>query len=227
MRVPQPGGNKGSLRWIQTLVNDHTQVLDREIKGVCKFPDTDSITWVSPLRKDEYAEYRDDSFLAQLDVKLPHLPLNKFWPDGGPQWDALGKTRGGARILVEAKAHLNELESGGTQAREPSRDTIQESLSKVQEFLGVDRSISWTGKFYQYANRLAHLYLLRELNKVNAHLVFVYFIGDKEVGGPDSVAGWKPGLTAVKGALGLRESHSLSKYIREVFIDVRNLKDGA
>ena len=97
----------------------------------------------------------------------------------------------------------------------------------MQEFLGVDRSISWTGKFYQYANRLAHLYLLRELNKVNAHLVFVYFIGDKDVNGPDSVAGWKAALAAAKGALGLGKSNPLSKYIGEVFIDVRNLKDGA
>ena len=93
----------------------------------------------------------------------------------------------------------------------------------MQEFLGVDRSISWTGKFYQYANRLAHLYLLRELNEVNAHLVFVYFLGDKEVSGPDSVAGWKPALAAAKGALGLGGLHRLSKYTSEVFIDVRNL----
>ena len=227
MRVPQPEGNKGSLKWIQKLVNEHPQVLDREIKSACNIPDAESITWVSPLREDEYAEYRDDSFLAQLDVKLGYHPLNKFWPDRGPQWDALGKTHGGAQILVEAKAHVDELESDGTQASGPSRDTIQESLWKVQEFLGVDRSIPWTGKFYQYANRLAHLYLLRELNEVNANLVFVYFIGDKDVKGPNSEAEWKAALTIAKGVLGLGERHQLSKYIGEVFIDVRNLKDGS
>lgn len=227
MKVPQPEGNKGSLKWIQKLVNDHPQVLDREIKSACNIPDTESITWVSPLREDEYTEYRDNSFLAQLDVTLSHFPLKKFWPDGGPQWDALGKTHGGVRILVEAKAHVNELESGGTQASGPSKDTIQESLWKVQEFLSVDRSKSWTGKFYQYANRVAHLYLLRELNKVNAHLVFVYFMGDRDVKGPNSIAEWKAALTVAKGVLGLGERHRLSKYIGEVFIDVRDLKGGA
>ena len=40
----------------------------------------------------------------------------------------------------------------------------------------------WSGTFYQYANRLAHLYLLHELNDVDAWLVFVYFVGDSRSG---------------------------------------------
>ena len=133
MKVPQQEGKKGSLKWIQKLVNDHPQVLDREIKGACNFPDTDNITWVSPLRKDEYAEYRDDSFLVQLDVKLPDFPLNKFWPDRGPQWDALGKTHGGARILVEAKAHVEELRTGHKQV-EHQEIRFKKAFGKCKSF---------------------------------------------------------------------------------------------
>lgn len=227
MKVPQPEGNKGSLKWIQKLVNDHPQVLDLEIKSAYNFPVAESITWVSPLREDKYAEYRDDSFLAQLDVKLARFPLKKFWPDRGPQWDALARTDNNEILLVEAKANVREVVSPRTQASGPSKVKIQRSLRKVQDFLGVDHSISWTGKLYQYANRVAHLYLLRELNKVNAHLVFVYFMGDRDVKGPNSVAEWKAALTVAKGVLGLGERHRLSKYIGEVFIDVRDLKGGA
>jgi len=75
-------------------------------------------------------------------------------------------------------------------------------------------------------NRVVHLYLLRELNKVNAHLVFVYFIGDKDVNGPNSEAEWKSALTVAKGVIGLGERHQLSKYIGEVFVDVRDLENG-
>ena len=82
-------------------------------------------------------------------------------------------------------------------------------------------------KLYQYTNRLAHLYLLRELNGINARLVFVYFTGDDDVDGPLTTAEWKSALKVVKGVLGLSERHRLSKYIADLFIDVRELRSAA
>ncbi len=42
----------------------------------------------------------------------------------------------------------------------------------------AQRFYNLTKGFYQYINRLAHLYLLRVLNKIPAYLVFVYFVND-------------------------------------------------
>ena len=46
----------------------------------------------------------------------------------------------------------------------------------------------WSHCFYQYANRLAHLYLLRESNGLDAFLVFVYFVDDRTVPNRDPVS---------------------------------------
>lgn len=179
---------------------------------------------MSPLEDDEFAEYRDQDFLNRLGVVLPQRNLETFWPNRGPQWDALGLTESGTVLLVEAKANIPEVVSSGTEATRKSRDMIVRSIGEVQEYLGVDPSISWTGKLYQYANRMAHLYLLRELNGLDARMVFVYFNGDDDVNGPETTAEWKSALAIVKGVLGIDHRHRLSKYVSDVFIDVSDLK---
>jgi hypothetical protein len=50
-RYPQPRGNRGSLRWIQKLVNERPDVLDAAI-GIGR------VEWLSPLATDDFAEYR-------------------------------------------------------------------------------------------------------------------------------------------------------------------------
>jgi hypothetical protein len=223
MRVPFDSAERGSQRWIQLAVNDHAAFLDRAIREALGFNDSETITWLSPLREDEYAEYRDNSFLERLNLKLPTHPLKEFWPRRGPQWDALGRTSSDSFLLVEAKANLPELVSPACQASEESKSLIQRSLREVQEFLGVEANIDWTGKLYQFANRIAHMYLLRELNQIPAYLVFIYFIGDKKVGGLGSVSEWKAALAVVKGVLGIGNRHRLSKYMADVYIDVAKL----
>jgi len=67
------------------------------------------------------------------------------------------------------------------------REIIERSLYEVMLFLKVRNSDNWTQSLYQYANRLAHLYLLRELNGIPAFLVFAYFVDDQEMHGPTTV----------------------------------------
>ena len=94
-------------------------------------------------------------------------------------------------------------------------------MEKTKAALGVTSAYDWTGTFYQYANRLAHLYFLEEREKISTWLVFVYFIGDADVEGPQSVAEWKAALEVMYGALGLgRRSRLLQRKI-DVFLDVR------
>ena len=86
----------------------------------------------------------------------------------------------------------------------------------------MDAEIPWSGKLYQYANRLAHLYLLRKLNHIPAYMIFVYFIGDRDVDGPKSIEEWKAAITVAKRVLGWSGRSKLSKYIADVYLDIHN-----
>ena len=221
MRTAQPKGAKGSQKWIQALVNQRPDLLDRLVRDACELPPQESIEWVSPLERDEFAECRDGDFLRRLGVELGHQSLRDFWPRSGPRWDGLGRTESGTVFLVEAKANVPELVSDACGATSPaSIARIKDSLRETQEFLGVDTRIDWSGKLYQYANRIAHLYLLRELNGVSAYLLFVYFVGDAEVKGPRTIREWKAAITVAERVLGLPQRHRLSDYVVKVFVDV-------
>ena len=220
-RYAQGIGEKGSLRWIQHYVNETPGLLDEAIARSSRGRIETPIAWLSPRREDEFAEYRDQAFLDLLNTDLPERQLADFWPRGGPQWDALGLSQSGQRLLVEAKANIPEVVSPPSAAGEKSLARISAALDETARFLGVTSSCDWTGTFYQYANRLAHLYLLAELNQIDAWLVFVYFIGDTDVDGPESEAEWKAALTVMHGALGLSKRHALSQRIVDVFVDVR------
>jgi hypothetical protein len=65
----------------------------------------------------------------------------------------------GEVVLVEAKAHLNELYSPATGASESSLMQIQSSLGETASGLGVRPGFDWSKQFYQYGNRLARAYL--------------------------------------------------------------------
>ena len=224
MRAVQPKGKRGSLKWIQALVNQRPDLLDRLVRESCGLKPDEAIEWVSPLADDEYAEYRDASFLRRLGVELGHRPLREFWPRFGPQWDALGRTDQGAVFLVEAKANIPELVSPASGAKSPtSIALIDDSLKQVQRFLRVDTGIDWSGKLYQYANRIAHLYLLRELNRIPAYLLFIYFIGDRDVDGPQTTEEWKAAIEVAERVLGLPTRHRLRDYVVDIFVHVSDL----
>jgi hypothetical protein len=219
-RVPQQVGTRGSLKWIQRLIELNPTVLTDAVRaGVGETPEW-TVEWVSPRRRDEWAEYRDAGFLLQLD--LPELvpTLKTFWPPGGPQWDALGKASGGEVVLVEAKAHFDELTSD-CGAGERSRALIDASLTHTKQRLSAPVKSDWTRQYYQYANRLAHLTFLRE-HGVNAWLVFVYFYGDSDMRGPASVAEWANRLGAVHTYLGY-QGDLRSRGVVNVFLPVEAL----
>ena len=210
-RFPQRPGPKGSQHWLQWLVNDSPELFDQRI-GLGR------IDWRSPLRADDFAEYRDQDFLKLLSIELPTRPLASFWPRQGPQWDALGRAPSGEVILVEAKARVTELDSQMAASAEASRVKITASLNETAQSLGVPSGHDWRKPFYQYANRLAHAYLLDRLNGIPTRLVFLYLVGDADVGGPTSCAEWQTEIHTVHAELGLA---TLPAFVTDVFIDVR------
>ena len=221
-RIIQPKGIKGSLKWIQHVVNDCPDVLNKPINN---FIDTDkgqSMKWLSPKADDDYSEYRDQAFLDLLGNKLPKTKLKDFWPKQGPQWDALGRIEDKAYFLVEAKAHVSEIISS-SQAKSPdSISLINKSLDETKNYLKLKSDLDLTKGFYQYLNRLAHLYFLRTLSDVPAYLVFVYFVND-HTHIPATKDEWNGALQLMHAILGTHR-HALSKYVIEVFIDAAELR---
>ena len=128
-RIIQPRGTKGSLKWIQDIVNDNPVFLNDSINKASRFKEEREIEWLSPLADDDYSEYRDHEFLDLLGVTLNKVELKDFWPSGGPQWDALGRIKGEAYFLVEAKAHVTEVISS-SQAKSPTSKSSSLSSSK-------------------------------------------------------------------------------------------------
>jgi hypothetical protein len=216
-RIAQPEGRKGSLRWIQRSVDEKWPSVERPILDRTGARE---IEWKSPLKADHYAEYRDAHFLDCLGLNDLTPALQQFWPQRGPQWDALAVTDLGHVLLIEAKAHIGEMCSPGTMASANSRQIIAERLTGCANKLGVKASASlWPDHFYQLANRLAHLDFLRS-NGVPAFLVLVNFLNDADMDGPSSAEVWGAAYRVAFHVLGLPRRHALSPYVIEVFPDV-------
>jgi hypothetical protein len=220
MRVVQNPGAKGSLKWIQHAINDARKPFDRIVLN--QLPEAEAIEWRSPLASDKYAEYRDSTFLDRIGHPELSEALANFWPSRGPQWDALGRTKQGEILLVEAKAHIDEMFSSGTQAGQQSRVRIERTLSETAEALHAKPLMPWSGSLYQTTNRLAHLRFLTD-QKVPARLMFVYFLGDDDMQGPATADEWRGALRVARHMLGLPKRHRLSDRIIDVFVPVRDL----
>ena len=104
---------------------------------------------------------------------------------------------------------------------------IEKAFSETRECLRVRSDTDWTKRFYQYANSLAHLYFLKELNRVDAALVFIYFTGDTTVPGGEPVSreGWQTAIDLATHHLGVRaDAPWIRDNVADVFIDVADLK---
>lgn len=221
--MPPPLAAKGSQRWLQIAVNHAPQALESPLRDSMRVGVEETFEWLSPRADDRYLEYRDECFLGRLGCSLSTRKLQEFWPTRGPVWDGLARTSSGNLLLLEAKAHVQEIVSGGSRAQPGSKARILASLRETQEALAPRaKAVDWSNTFYQYANRLAHLYLLRELNGLPAHLVFVYFLNATDVNGPSDRAEWIGAIKVVEGYLGLGR-HRLSRYVHKIFVDVADL----
>jgi hypothetical protein len=221
-RYTQSLATKGSQKWIQKLVNEKPEILNSQIRMKLNLSDNEIIEWLSPLKSDGYAEYRDRAFLERLGVKLEKVPLSEFWPERGPRWDGLGKGSSGKLFLVEAKSHISELFSTLCAKDKDSMERIQKSLAEIKHYLGSKTEFDWSKSFYQYTNRLAHLYLLRK-NELPAYLVFVYFTNDLEMKGPTTFDEWKGAIKLLHSCLGIGR-HKLQDNMVEIFVDTRQFQ---
>ena len=105
----------------------------------------------------------------------------EYWSCGisGLNWDAVGKASDGTYVLVEAKAHIKELESsagGGSKSKTNNGRIINKYLKENNVKKTAD---DWNKNCYQLANRLIALDFLEKHN-IKAKLVYVLFVNGYE-----------------------------------------------
>jgi hypothetical protein len=190
----------GSQQQIQIYVNEQPLVLKQAISDA--FKTSFSLRWVSPLSSDGYREYGDSAFLKALGLSQHCEELNRFWPSGGPHWDALACVEKTGVLLVEAKSHVPEIFGNGCGAEAASSvKKIDEAIAATKGWLHVSQQADWKGPLYQSANRIAHLYFFTEILRIEAWLVNVYFTDDPH--SRTSRTEWLGKLVDVKKSLGI------------------------
>jgi len=203
-RTPRRSDARGSERWLRAVVNDKHDLLNRRIASKFRWDRPESITWLSPLRDDHFAEYSDQDFLDRLGLNNLRYPLSSFWPSRGPHWDGLARTATGKVILVEAKAYIEESVDFTTHAKSPSSiQRIERSLAMAKQGFGARKEAPWNTPFYQTPNRLAHLFFLHKLNRVDAWMLFIDFANAPDVDNPCTVEEWRGAIRLTNRCLGL------------------------
>jgi len=218
----QGEGKRGSLKWIQRLINCRPEIINREISRSLRLKVNDTIEWVSPRRPD-YKEYRDADFLKAIGHSDCAAALKKFWPRNGPQWDALGTVSSGTPILVEAKAHIAEVFTVIGAKHQKSLVKIDTAFHRTRTDLGIESPYPWTAPFYKYANRVAHLHFLQNMSGIPSALAFVHFLGDEEMDGPRRRSEWEEMNRKIHEYLGLAGSQIQDRII-DVFVKVDELE---
>ncbi|MFC1812863.1 hypothetical protein ACFL03_09230 [Thermodesulfobacteriota bacterium] len=219
----------GSQLQIQIYVNRKSDELSQSILRA--LPSISSLKeklhWVSPRENKKFIEYKDKAFLKA--VKLEHFAeeLNEFWPKGGPSWDALAiiepqedLDRQGV-LLIEAKSRPPEIYGPKCRASLKSRRKIEVSLEKTKQWLGISAEADWTGRLYQSANRLAHLFFLRKIVKIPAWLANIYFLNDPH--SPTIRGEWQAALSNTKKELGLNDI--IVPHTADLFLEAYNRRE--
>ena len=217
-------GKIGSQRLLQVAIARHSDLLNKALQKAGAITASETVSWTSPLEKDQFKEFQDNAALEKIGVsnRLTY-PLNKFWPRRGPVWDATGITNSGRPVLLEAKAHIPEAASPASGASPKSKELIESSLEAARKFYSPRSSSVWSGTFYQYANRLAHQYFLQKLNNIPSILIFLNFINATEMDGPETALEWEGAIRLLHAVLGLPKN--LEKHdIYHVYIDANLLK---
>ncbi len=175
-------GVKGSKFWMQVVVENPN--LREELNNKIGEP----LIWISPLadEADTFLEYElKDQYVREFIgiTKEEADELFKFWPNRQPQWDGLALSEDKSTLyIVEAKAHLTELDSKCAASNPASKQLIVESLSEVySKYYPKGVFQAWTDEYYQLANRLTFLHKLNEKtfgNIKRVKLVLLNFVND-------------------------------------------------
>jgi len=213
----------GSQKWLQVAVNRKPELLLGALQRGGVIGRRTSVTWHSPLEAYSFLEYKDSVALQKAGITQLKKPLGSFWLPRGPVWDAIGTTSEGP-IFVEAKAHIPEVASPASKASPESLKLIKQSLDAARQSYAPKARADWSTHFYQYANRLAYQYFLREINGVNSTLVFLYFLNADDMAGPTTEEEWHGASHLIHAVLGVPKDLTFHR-VFDAFLDTRLLQD--
>ena len=97
-------------------------------------------------------------------------------------------------------------------------ERIQKALAEAKRAFRCTKDAPWHSPFYQYANRLAHLYFLNSLNDVDAYLVFLYFVDAPDVPSSCSIEQWEGADRLTKKCLGLGKRHPYHDRVKTIMM---------
>ena len=211
------------LRWM----GRHRKLFDERVSATIGRAGT-PINWLDfgfdPDKLWPDAELRGLEFLYER----PGLKSKwkTFWPTGRGihNWDAVGwvgTEPDQELLLLEAKAHVTEMESNCCAKRPESIRKIGRSFDEVKRCLGARPEADWMRGYYQAANRIATLYFLHR-ERVPARLLFVYFLGDRFQGRecPRTMEEWAPAIRVQWAHLGLGPDHCLANLVHGLFLPI-------
>jgi hypothetical protein len=223
--MARQSGTLGSQRLLQRAVNKRPELLRTALRRAGAIGRNVAIEWKSPLDAQAGREHHDLCALRQLGLASDlTLPLRSFWPAKGPVWDARAVASDGTRVLVEAKADIPEVASPATAAAGESISHIQRCLEAARRHYAPRSKATWTGTFYQFANRLAFQYFLRKANGLPTRLVFLALTNAADVDGPASEEKWHGATRLLHAALG-RPADLANHGVHHAFVDARQPND--
>lgn len=203
---------KGELIWLDFPKNLKRLSLDGEYTGV-------------NFLKDKALE----GILAPLVIDKLLTNWKEYWSTTGtqPNWDGviLHKNENQLElVIVEAKAHLGEIES---ETQSASNKKIQKAFEETQNYLNITNS-NWFGKHYQLANRLALVNYLK--NEIKVSLLYIYFLNgyekrqlanNKTIENKSviNIEDWEKAIKQEYSVLGIGEI--ANQYISNIFIDCK------
>src|ERR1700733_2638672 len=109
----------------------------------------------------------------------------------------------GWRELPQERLYLWKRRHYCSRATADPLKKIKVALAKAKEAFRATAEAPWETPLYQYANCLAHLYFARQLNGLDAYLLFLYFAGAPDVPEPCSVEQCQGAARLIEKCLGL------------------------
>lgn len=227
--MAQMGDGYGSECHLLRFMGRHRELFN---KCVVENIGAEAVRWLDshfdPTKRWKDGERKGLDFL----IGAPALGIwSDFWPQRGnaPNWDAVGVAtmRGKDEwVLVEAKAHIGELNSSCQASEDGGLRKIKKALEHTKQALCISSERDWLTHYYQFANRVAILNFLVE-NQVPARLLFIYFVGDEfpkdkfpKQECPTDELGWDSALRDQSQWLGLDKPHALEGRIHKLFLPV-------
>ena len=152
------GVNDGDFSWLDFRFVEKGKAADAEIKGLSFLDDI--------LHENK---------LGLTDKKIKDIKKSFIsgW-NSSQSWDAVFVLNN-TIYLVEAKARIDEMKSNNKNNGGTSRTSIIQFMEKQLCKYGINVNKEWLGTYYQLANRLATVALLKN-HGVNAKCVYIYFI---------------------------------------------------